>query len=98
MEKRKWTSIKALEGEIIQFRSEGKTHREIADALGLERSQIRNWVKRNNRLKARAAAGILPKQRGRKSEVTIQEYKYENERLKMENSLLRDFLRLAGRK
>lgn len=34
----------------------------------------------------------LPKQRGRKPTKTLQEYKYENKRLKMEVQLLRDFL------
>ena len=29
---------------------------------------------------------------------TLQEYKYENKRLKMENVLLRDFITLMGRK
>ena len=29
---------------------------------------------------------------------TLAEYKYENKRLKMENELLRDFLRSIGRK
>ena len=29
---------------------------------------------------------------------TLQEYKYENKRLKMENELLRDFLSLTERK
>ena len=40
----------------------------------------------------------IPKQRGRKPARTLQEYKYENKRLKMENELLRDFLSLVGRK
>ena len=40
----------------------------------------------------------IPKQRGRKPAKTLQEYKYENKRLKMENELLRDFLSLTERK
>ena len=40
----------------------------------------------------------LPKQRGRKPAKTLQELKYENKRLKMENELLRDFLSLTERK
>ena len=39
----------------------------------------------------------VPKQRGRKPARTLQEYKYENKRLKMENELLRDFLSLTER-
>ena len=38
------------------------------------------------------------KQRGRKPARTLKEYKYENQRLKMENELLRDFITLMGRK
>jgi hypothetical protein len=43
-------------------------------------------------------AGLPPKQRGRNAARTLAEYKYENRRLEMKNELLRDFLRLAGRK
>ena len=41
---------------------------------------------------------VIPKMRGRKPAKTLAEYKYENKRLKMENELLRDFLRSIGRK
>ena len=40
----------------------------------------------------------ISKPRGRKPAKTLQEYKYENKRLKMENELLRDFLSLTERK
>ncbi len=39
---------------------------------------------------------VLPKTRGSKSAKTLAEYKYENNRLKMENELLRDFLHSTG--
>ena len=98
MDKRKWRNIKAEEAEIIRMRTAGKTRQEIADALGLEKVQIKNWINRSNKEQAKEASGVLPKQRGRKAATTLQEYKYENGRLKMENELLRDFLHLAGRK
>ena len=41
MKKRKWTNIKAVEAEIIKMREEGRTRQEIADALGLEKAQIK---------------------------------------------------------
>ena len=53
--------------------------------------------------KRKLAAGVpskAPRGRPRKGEVrepSIAEYKYEIERLKMENELLRDFLRSTGR-
>lgn len=50
-----------------------------------------------NRERRKEQQGV-PKQRGRKPAKTLQEYKYENKRLKMENELLRDFLSLTERK
>jgi len=94
--KRSYTNLKALEGRIIELRNAGKTRQEIADELGLRKEQIKEWVKRHNKHMADDALGV-PKQRGRKPAVTLAEYKYECKRLKMENELLRDFLRLAGR-
>ena len=58
MKKRKWTNIKAVEAEIIKMREEGRTRQEIADALGLEKAQIKNWISRYNREQARLAAGL----------------------------------------
>lgn len=101
MRKRKWTNIKALEPEIIAMREAGKTRREIAEHLGLEKEQIKNWISRYNREQARLAAGLPPKRRGRPrtgKTKSVEEYKYEIERLKMENKLLRDFLQSTGRK
>ena len=101
MEKRKWTNIKAVETEIIKMRKAGRTRQEIADTLGLEKVQIKNWSSRYNREQARLAAGLLPKRRGRPRKsgyTTIEECQYEIRRLKMENELLRDFLQFTGRK
>ena len=101
MEKRKRTNIKALETEIIKMRKVGRTRQEIADTLGLEKVQIKNWISRYNREQARLAAGLPRKRRGRprKSGYSpIEECQYEIQRLKIENELLRDFLRFTGRK
>lgn len=101
MEKRKWTNMKTVETKIIKMREEGRTRQEIANALGLEKAQIKNWISRHNREQARLAAGLPPKRRRylRKGEAkSVEEYKYEIERLKMENELLRDFLRSTERK
>ena len=96
--KRSWTNIKELEPQILAMRAAGKTRGEIADKLGLNKIQIKNWINRHNKEVDRKEAGLPPKGRGRKPAVTLQEYKYENKRLKMENELLRDFLHAAGRK
>ena len=49
------------------------------------------------RERQKAIQGV-PRFRGRKPAKTLQEYKYENKRLKMENELMRDFLSLTERK
>ena len=101
MEKRKWTNIKAVETEIIKMRKAERTRQEIADALGLEKVQIKNWINRYNREQARLAAGLPRKRRGRprgNGYTTIEECQYEIQRLKIENKLLRNFLRFTGRK
>jgi predicted transcriptional regulator len=96
--KRSWTKIKEFEAKILAMRAAGKTRQEIADELGLNKIQIKNWINRHNKETDREQAGIPPKRRGRKPAITLQEYKYENKRLNMENELLRDFLHAAGRK
>lgn len=73
----------------------GMTQKEIEEVLGLEGDRpIHNLLKRERRKKEHP----ITKQRGRKPPVTIQEYKYENKRLTMENELLRDFLLAVGRR
>jgi hypothetical protein len=85
--------------EIIAKHSDGKNNRELSMEYGKPFKTIRNMITRENNKKRRVEKGmILRKQRGRKPAVTLQEYKYENKRLRMENELLRDFLHLAGRK
>ena len=103
MTKRKYTHVQELEGEILAMRKEGATRQEIADRLGLSKSQIKNWINRYNRKQAKLEAGIVPRLKGRprKDAVpgdVVREQAYEIERLRMENKLLRDFLRSTGRK
>ena len=62
---RKYTKIKEVEPQILAMRAEGKTCREIAKSLGLEKKQIVNWVTRHNHEQARKEAGILPTKKGR---------------------------------
>lgn len=99
MTKRTWTDIKSIEREILEMRAAGKTRQEIADELGLTKIQVKNWVSRYNREQARQDTGLRRKQRGRprKTALTTEaEYQHELSRLRRENELLRDFLRLAG--
>ena len=103
MSKRKYTHIKEIEPELLAMRKAGYTRQEIADKLGLELKQIKNWINRYNREQARLAAGLPPRHRGRPRKDAgpkdiVAEQQYEIKRLKMENQLLRDFLQSVGRK
>ena len=73
--------------EIIEKMRSGSSQREISRKYGISRYAIQSWLKEP----------VLPKQRGRKPAKTLQEYKYENKRLKMEVELLRDFLQSVER-
>ena len=100
---RKYTKIVLLESEIQAMRAAGKTRREIAASLGLEKKQIKNWINRHNRKERRLNTGILPKRKGRprKNPVSgdiVEIQAAEIKRLKMENELLRDFLQSVERK
>ena len=96
---RDYTRVLEYKELIIERLGEGKTQREIAQELGFkDKYVIKGFLKRERRREAKQSAGIFPKVRGRKPAKSLQEYKYENKRLKMENELLRDFLRTAGRR
>jgi hypothetical protein len=103
MSKRKYTKIQEMETEIMSMREAGQTLREIAEHFGLEVKQLKNLVNRHNRRQRKMEAGIMPRPKGRPrkdapSRDVVVEQAYEINRLKMENKLLRDFLRLTGRK
>ena len=101
MSKRKYTRIKEIEPTIIAMREAGKTRREIAEYLGLEKEQIKSWVKRYNQRQAKLAKGVTPTPKGRPrkdGQPPRQNENRELEQLRMENKLLRDFLQLTERK
>ena len=94
MNKRRYTKIQELLPVIERMLEAGMSHRQIEEELGLQGDRpIHNLLKRQRR---KAVKG-LPKFRGRKPAKTLQEYKYENRRLKMEVELLRDFLQSTER-
>ena len=84
------------------MKAAGKTNREIAEYFGFQdKYVVKGWVKRYNRRMREMEAGIMPRRRGRPPKEyvpTKQEKENETRRLKMQNELLRDFLRLAGRR
>lgn len=82
----------SIRNEIRQKQENGQSVKSLSKEYGISRWTIQTWCglsKDHER---------VPKSRGRKPAKTLQEYKYENKRLKMENELLRDFLLLTERK
>ena len=99
---RPYTHVQVVEKEMLEMKAEGKTNREIAEYFGFQdKYVVKGWVKRYNRRMREMEAGIMPRRRGRPPKgyvPTEQEKENEIRRLKMQNELLRDFLRLAGRR
>ena len=91
---RRYQHVMELLPQIKEMLSEGMTQKEVEDKLGLTGYRpVHELLKRERKKELQG----IPKQRGRKPAKTLQEYKYENKRLKMENELLRDFLSLTGK-
>ncbi len=88
MTKRNYTQVKELLPAILKMVEQGKTQREIAEHYGIkDKMVVKRFLERERRKERNQR-----KSRGRKPAKTLQEYKYENKRLKMEVELLRDFL------
>ena len=91
---RKYQHTMELLPQIKGMLAAGMTQKEVENALGLTgKRPIHELLKRERRKELQGIA----KQRRRKPAKTLQEYKYENKRLRMEVELLRDFLSLTGR-
>ena len=100
MSKRKWTNIELYEPEIIRLREAGLTRQQIADELFLEKVQIKNWINRYNKRQI-ILSERTPRLKGRPrkdGKPPKQNVETELKRLRMENKLLRDFLRSTERK
>ena len=78
----------AIRKKVVDRIRAGESQNKLSKEYGISRWAIQSWLKEL----------ALPQKRGRKPARTLQEYKYEDERLKMENELLRDFLQSTGRK
>ena len=65
MSKRKYTHIKLFEKEILEMKEAGKTKREIAEALGLEKEQVKDFLKRKRRKTQKIAEEIIVNAQGR---------------------------------
>ena len=91
---RKYQRTQGLLPQIKEMLASGMTQSEVEKTLGLTGDRpVHSLLKRERKKELQG----VPKSRGRKSAKTLQEYKYENKRLKMEVELLRDFLSLTER-
>lgn len=86
----------SIKEEIRKQIAAGRSQREISQKYGISRYSIQSWCGLRPETQLRQIAP-LPKGRS-KANKTIEDYVKENRRLKMENELLRDFLRSIGRK
>lgn len=99
MSKRRYTHVKELLPEVQRLKQKGYTHQQVAIKLKLASKEVVEQLLKRERARKRNISDVQPpKQHGRKLPLTLQDYKYECKRLKMENELLRDFLHLAGRR
>ena len=85
-----------LKEEIRRRAEEGTSQKELSREYGVSKYSVQSWCGKRPETRLRQLAP-LPKGRPKKQK-TIDDYKKENLRLKMENELLRDFLSLTGRK
>ena len=91
---RKYQHVQEMLPQIKEMLASGMTQTEVEKAFGLTGDRpVHNLLKRERKKELQG----VPKSRGRKPAKTLQEYKYENKRLKMEVELLRDFLSLTER-
>ena len=109
---RSYRHVKEYEKEILALREKGLSRKEIADKLGMNMIQIKNFINRYNKQLKRLNAGISLKWKGRppknytvSEQDKVTELKYILSRkdakiksLEMENELMRDFLSLTERK
>ena len=91
---RKYQHTMELLPQIKEMLAKGMTQKQVEDTLGLSGYRpVHELLKRERKKEVQG----IPKPRGRKPTKTLAEYKYENKRLRMENELLRDFLRFTER-
>ena len=104
MSKRNYTHVQELLPEIKAMLASGKTQREVAEHFGFRDKYVVKRLMNRERAKQRKeeeGIAIRPKGRPRKDAEprdVVAEQAYEIRRLRMENELLRDFLRSAERK
>lgn len=111
-EMRKNGNIRQHERSILELKKEGYTKREIAEKLGLDKSQIDGFICRYNAKQRKIERGEKIRKQGRPRKEDrepprgiveeLQRKLEESEKklryLEMENKLMKDFLELTERK
>lgn len=96
--KRTWTNVERLAPMIMKMRNEGLTRQQIADALGLKKIQVKNWINRYNHRQNALPKTSRHRGRPRTRQITASEaLALRIKELEREVELYRSFLRAAGR-
>lgn len=104
MKKRNYTHVQMLLSEIKAMLAEGKTQRAVAEYYGFRDKQVvKRLLEREHQKGRKLEARIRPRPKGRPRKDAaprdiVAEQTYEIHRFRMENKLLRDFLRFIRRK
>ena len=85
-----------IKQEVIDRIGSGESQQQLSRELGISRYSIQSWCGLRPETKLSQLAP-LPKGRPKKNK-TIEDYEKENKRLRMEVSLMRDFLQSTERK
>lgn len=97
---RKYTAIKQYYEEMEKMHQEGYSCREIGEKLGFSKEQVKECLRRPRR-KVQKEQKSIPIRRGRPVKeipTTLSALEKEVRQLRMENELLRDFLKETERK
>ena len=97
---RRYSHIKQYYEEMEKMHQEGYSCREIGEKFGFTKEQVKECLRRPRR-KAQKEQERNPKRRGRPAKempTTLSALEKEVRQLRMENELLRDFLKEMERK
>ena len=76
----------------------GKSQKKISREYGISRYSIQSWCGLRPETEIKQVAPLPRGREKAEGKKTIDDYRAENKRLKMENELMRDFLSLTERK
>ena len=85
-----------VKDQIRERIAAGETQKQLSKELGISRYSIQSWCGLRPETKLRQLAP-MPKGRSKKNK-SIEDYKKENKRLRMEVDLMRDFLQSVERR